>query len=184
MRRFLRLQSNPMEMMVKRRSPHLWKWVSTSCTESNRPWKQVRSMSVEIGWEHWRSRVASRVHTCVAKGKTTRGAGQWVPNYECAIDRLSVQSWINVMNQDWGDRINPTMNGRGRSVLIWGWTCRTMLGDKGKPLSGDKGMRTDGHGPKTWQGRMSRVQTSLYGYTYGLNCIRVRTELKCVLYAQ
>ena len=63
--------------------------------------------------------------------------------------RLSVQSWINVMKQDREDRINPTVNGRGRSVLIWGRTCRMLLGDKGKPLSGDKGMRTDKHGPKT-----------------------------------
>ena len=34
-------------------------------------------------------------------------------------------------------RINPTMNGGGRLVLICGRTCRTLLGDKGKTLSGD-----------------------------------------------
>ena len=184
MRRFLRLQRNTMEMMAKHRYPHLWKWVSISCTERNCRWKQVRSMSFEIDWGHWRSRVASRGPTYVAKGTATRGPGQWVPNYECAIDRLSVQSWINVMKQDWGDQINPTMNDRWRSVLIWGRTCRTLLGDKGKPLSGDKGTRTDEHGPKTWQGRMARVRTNVYVYTYGLNFIHVRTELKCVLYAQ
>ena len=42
-----------------------------------------------------------------------------------------------------GERINPTMNGGGPSVLIWGRKCRTLLGYKGKPLSGDKVMRTD-----------------------------------------
>ena len=144
-------------MMVKRGYPHLWKWVSNSCTEINRLWKQVWSMSFKIDWDHWKSRVAYRGPTYVAKETTTRVPGQWVPNYDCAIDRLSVQSWINVMKQDWGDRINPTMNGRGRSVLIWGRTCITLLGDKGKPLSGDKGIRTDEHGPKTWKGRMACV---------------------------
>ena len=162
--------------MVKRRSPHLWKWVSTSCTEINRRWKQVRSMSFEINWEHWRSRVASRGPTYVANETTTRGPGQWVPNDECAIDRLSVQSWINILKQDWGYRINPTMSNRGRSVLIWGRKCRTLLGDKGKPLSGDNGTHTDEHGPKTRQGRMSSVWTNVYTYTYRLNCICVQTE--------
>ena len=47
MRRFLQLQRNPMEMMVKRRSPHFWKWVIISCMERNRGWKQVRSMTFE-----------------------------------------------------------------------------------------------------------------------------------------
>ena len=47
------------------------------------------------------------------------------------------------MKQYWGDQINPTMNGGGRSVLIWGRICITMLGDKVKPLPGDKGTRTD-----------------------------------------
>ena len=79
-------------------------------------------------------------------------------------------------------QINPTMNGRGRSVLIWGQTCRTLLVDKGKPLSGDKGTRTEEHGPKTQQGRIACVRMNVY--TYGLNCICVRTELKCVFYAQ
>ena len=88
------------------------------------------------------------------------------------------------MKQDLGDQIKPTMNGRGRLVLIWGQIYRTLLGDKGKPLSGDKGTRTDKHGPKTRQGRMAHIQTIVYAYTYGLNCIRVRTELKCILYAQ
>ena len=31
------------------------------------------------------------------------------------------------------------MNCGVRSVLIWGQACRTLLVDKGKPLSGDKG---------------------------------------------
>ena len=47
------------------------------------------------------------------------------------------------MKQDLGGKINPTMNGRGPSVLIWGRTCRTLLGDKGKPISGEKGTRTN-----------------------------------------
>ena len=54
-------------------------------------------------------------------------------------------------------RINLIMNGRGRSVLIWGQTFRTLLVDKGKPLSGDKSTRTDEHSPKIQQGRMARV---------------------------
>ena len=61
------------------------------------------------------------------------------------------------MKQDCGDLINPIMNGEGRSVLICGRNCRLLLVDKGKPLSGDKGMRTDEHGPKIRQGRMARV---------------------------
>ena len=81
-------------------------------------------------------------------------------------------------------RINPTINGRGRQVLIWDQTCRTLLGNKCKPLSGDKRMRTDKHGPNTWQGRLARIQTNVYTYTYGLNCIRVQTELKCIIYKQ
>ena len=59
------------------------------------------------------------------------------------------------------------MNSGGRSVLIWGRTCRMLLGDKGKPLSEDKGTRTDEHGLKTQQGRMERVQKNVYAY--GLN---------------
>ena len=47
MRRFLQLQRNHMEMMLKLRSPHLWRLVSTSCTERNRRWKQVQRMSFE-----------------------------------------------------------------------------------------------------------------------------------------
>ena len=54
-------------------------------------------------------------------------------------------------------QINTTMNGRECLVLIWGQTCRTLLKDKGKPLSGDKGMRTNEHSPKTQQGRMAFV---------------------------
>ena len=38
--------------------------------------------------------------TYVAKVTTTRRPGQWVPNDECLIERLRVQSWINVMKQD------------------------------------------------------------------------------------
>ena len=56
-----------------------------------------------------------------------------------------------------GLQINPTTNGGRGSVLIWVRTCRTLLVDKGKPLSGDKGTRTDKHGPKIRQGRMARV---------------------------
>ena len=184
MRRFIQLQKNPMEMMVKRRSPHLCKWVSTSCTEINRRWRQFWGMSYEIDWKHWRSRVASRGPTYVAKVTTPRVPGKWVPNDECAIDRLNVKSWINVMKQDWRGWINLTMNGRGLSVLIWGEMCRTLLGDKGKPLSGDKVTRTDEHGLKTLQGRMACVRTNVYVYTYGLNFIRVWPEFKCVLYTQ
>ena len=91
---------------------------------------------------------------------------------------------VSLLLQEVTGRINPILNGRGCSVLIWGKTCRTMLEDKGKPLAGDKGTCTDKHGPKTWQGIMARVQTNVYAYAYGLNCIRVRTELKCVLYSQ
>ena len=61
------------------------------------------------------------------------------------------------MKQDRGDRINPTLNGGGCSVLIWGRTCRMLLGDEGKTLSGDKGTRKDEHGPKIQQGRLARV---------------------------
>ena len=101
-----------------------------------------------IEWEYWRSRVASRVPTHVGMGTKTRWPGQWVPNDACAIDRLRVQSWINVITKDWGDQINTTMNGGGCLVLIWDQTCRALLGYKGKHLSGDKGTRTDEHGPK------------------------------------
>ena len=62
------------------------------------------------------------------------------------------------------DRINPTMTGGGRSVLIWGRTCRTLLGDKGKPLSGDKGTRKEEHSPKIRHGRMAYVQKKVYAY--------------------
>ena len=65
-----------------------------------------------------------------------------------------------------GDQINPTMNGGGRSVLIWGQTCITMLGDKGKPLSGYKVTRIYEHGQKIWQGRMARVQTNVYTFEF------------------
>ena len=111
--------------------------------------------------------MASRGYTYVAKGTATRGPGKWVPNDECVIDRLRVQYCINVMKQYWGDQINPTMNGEGRLVLIWGRTCRTMLVDKGKLLSGDKGTRTEEHGPKIKQGRMARVWTNVYAYEFG-----------------
>ena len=56
------------------------------------------------------------------------------------------------------------MTGGGNSVLIWVRTCRTLLGDKGKPLSGDKGTRTDEHSLNIRQGRMARVQTNVYMY--------------------
>ena len=79
--------------------------------------------------------MTSRGPTYVAKGTTTMGPSQWVPNYECVIDRLRVKSWINVMKQDWGDQINPTMIGGGHSLLIQDQTCRAMLGDKVKTLS-------------------------------------------------
>ena len=56
------------------------------------------------------------------------------------------------------------MNGEGRLVLIWVRTCRTLFGDKGEPLSWDKGTRTDEHSTKIRQGRMARVQTNIYAY--------------------
>ena len=56
------------------------------------------------------------------------------------------------------------MTGGGRRVLIWGQTRRTLLGDKGKPPSGDNGTRTDEHGPKIRQGRMAHLQTNVYAY--------------------
>ena len=56
------------------------------------------------------------------------------------------------------------MNGGGRSILIWGQTCRMLLVDKGKPLSGDKGVPTDKHGPKIQQERMTCVLTNIYAY--------------------
>ena len=34
--------------------------------------------------------------------------------------------WVKL---DWPYQINPTMNGGGRSVLIWGQRCRILLGD-------------------------------------------------------
>ena len=45
------------------------------------------------------------------------------------------------------NQINPTMNGGGRSVLIWGQTCSTLLENEGKPISGDKGTHTDENDP-------------------------------------
>ena len=74
------------------------------------------------------------------------------------------------------------MNGIGRSVLIWGRTCRTLFGDKSKPLSGDEGTHTDNHIPETKEGKMAKVRTKVYAYKP--NCIRIRTKLKCVLYAK
>ena len=68
------------------------------------------------------------------------------------------------MKQDLGGRINPTMTGGGILVLIWGQTCRTLLEDGGKPLSGDKGTFTDKHGPKIQQGGMARVRMNVYAY--------------------
>ena len=124
-----------------------------------------------IDWEYLRYRVESRGPTYVAKVITMRGPGQWVPNDEYVIDRLRVQYWINVMKQDWGDQISPTMTGRGHSVLIWGQRCRTLLGDKGEPLSGDKGTRTDKHDTKIQQGRMARVWTDVYAYTFGRSAL-------------
>ena len=54
------------------------------------------------------------------------------------------------MKQDWGDQINPTTTGGGHMGLISGQTCRALLVDKGYPyLAGDKGTRTDEHGPKS-----------------------------------
>ena len=61
------------------------------------------------------------------------------------------------------------MNGGERLILIWGQTCRTMLVDKGKPLSGDKGTCTDEHGPNIRQGRMARVLTKVYAYEFGIS---------------
>ena len=42
--------------------------------------------------------------------------------------------------------------------------CRTLLGDKGKPLSRDKVTRMDDHGPNIQQGRISRIRTDIYAY--------------------
>ena len=54
-----------------------------------------------LGQTHYlRSRVTSRGPTYVEKGTTTRRPVQWVPHDECEIDRLRVQSWINLMKQD------------------------------------------------------------------------------------
>ena len=47
MRTFIQLQRNPMDMMVKHGSPHLWKWVITSFAERNCRRKQVQRMSFE-----------------------------------------------------------------------------------------------------------------------------------------
>ena len=47
-------------------------------------------------------------------------------------------------------------------VLIWVQMYRTLLGDKGKTLSGDKGTCTDEHGTKIQQGRMAHVLTNVY----------------------
>ena len=76
------------------------------------------------------------------------------------------------------------MSGGGRSVLIWIRLCRTMLGDKGKHLSGDKGTRTDKHGPKKQKGKMAQVRTKVYAYGLNYEHICVQTELKYILYAQ
>ena len=54
-------------------------------------------------------------------------------------------------------QINLTMNGGGHLVLILGQTLRTMLVDKGKPLSGDKDTHKYNHCPKIRQGRIARV---------------------------
>ena len=59
------------------------------------------------------------------------------------------------------------MNGGGHSVLILGRTCRSLLGHKGKPLPGDKGTRTDEHGPNIRQVIMARVLTNVYAYKFG-----------------
>ena len=42
-----------------------------------------------------------------------------------------------------------------------------MLGDKVKPLPGDKGTCTDEHDPKIRQGRMARVLKNVYAYKFG-----------------
>ena len=120
--------------------------------------------------------MASSVPTYVSKGTTTRGPGQRVPNDECVIDRLRVQYWINVMKQDRGDQINPTMTGGGRSVLIWGRMCRTLLADKGIPLSGDKCTHTDEYSPKIQEGRMAHVRTDVYAYEQDRSayCTRIK----------
>ena len=67
------------------------------------------------------------------------------------------QIWVTHSQNSQSSQINPTTNGGRRSVMIQGRTSRTLLVDKGKPLSGDKGMRTDKHGPRIRQGRMARV---------------------------
>ena len=59
------------------------------------------------------------------------------------------------------------MNNGGRSLLIWGRMCTTMLVNNVKPLSGDKGTRKDKHGPKIRQGRMARILTNVYAQKFG-----------------
>ena len=53
-----------------------------------------------------------------------------------------------------------------------------MLGDKGKPLSGDKGTRTDKHGPKIRQGRMARIRTNIYTYERDISAYCTRSKRK------
>ena len=60
--------------------------------------------------------------------------------------------------------------------MIWGQTCRTLLGEKGKPLSGDKGTRTEKHGPNIQQGRMARVQTNVYAYKRDISTYCTRSK--------
>ena len=71
------------------------------------------------------------------------------------------------------------MTGRGHSVLIWGQRCRTLLGDKGEPLSGDEVTRMDEHGPKIRQGRMEYVQTNVYAYERyrSTDCTRSKRQM-------
>ena len=122
-------------------------------------------------WVHWL--VTMKFYSGIQKTylccKGNNNKGTWSVSTKCkfVINRLSVQYWLNVMKQDWGDQIDPTINGRGRSVLIWGQTCRTLLENEGKPISGDKGTHTDENDPNIWQERMARVWTDVYAYDFG-----------------
>ena len=81
---------------------------------------------------------------------------------------MIMSNYVFTCNNNYRDlRINPTMNSGGRLVMIWGKTCRTLLVDKVKPLSGYKGTRTDEQGPKIRQGRIACIRTNIYAYTFG-----------------
>ena len=77
-------------------------------------------------------------------------------------------------NQDYGPlRINTTMTGRGRLVMIRGQHAERCWGIRVNPyLTGDKGTCTEEHGPKTR--RLTDGHTEDNGMRTN-KCIRVRT---------